>query len=395
VRTALVVAEVALSMMLLVGAGLLGVSLKRVLDVSPGFQPDGLLTAQLALPASKYPDRVRMAAFYERLLERIQQLPSVVSAGATTALPFGAGGSRASFQIEGRANPGPTPNRAQIRVVTPGYLETLRVPLVRGRLIDDRDRDRTQPVAVVNNETARRYWPGEDPLGRRISFSFVGAGDTEWLEIVGIVGDMRHAGLEAAFEPEVYVPILQARLFPTLGSFAILTVRGAGDLAQIAPEVQTAVFGVDADQPLDNVQSMESLIERSVAPRRLNVWLLIAFATTAVLLAATGLYGVMACLVTEQTQEIGVRMALGASPLSVLGLVVRQAGTMTLAGVATGLAAAWALSRYLATLLFGVSATDPVVYALVALALLAVAMLAVALPAIRATRIDPLRAIRA
>jgi putative ABC transport system permease protein len=274
--------------------------------------------------------------------------------------------------------------------VTPGYLATAGVPLVRGRFFTNRDTEGSVDVVIINSAAAKRFWPNEDPIGHRISFAF---GTPRWLEIVGIVGDIKHASLEADSEPEAYLSYLQTN-FPTMARGMTLVVRSRWDAATLAPLLRAAVAELDRNQPIGLVSQIDALIDRTVAPRRLNMWLVSAFAVVALVLTATGLYGVMAYLVAQRTHEIGVRMALGASRRRVVALVVHQAGVMTLAGIVLGLAGAVAVSRLVARVLFGVSATEPLVYAVVAALVAFVALLATAVPSSRATRVSPIAALR-
>jgi putative ABC transport system permease protein len=392
-RAALVVAEMALSLVLLVGAGLLIVSFKHLLDVPPGFAPDQLIAAATTLPATKYDTHARITGFYEAMLERVRAMPGVVNAGAVAGLPFGGQDARTAVQIEGRVPPPGERTRAHPRLVSAAYLQTLGVPVVRGRALTERDAAGAPNVVLINTAAARRYWANEDPIGRRIAFG--SDRDPIWLEIVGVAGDVKFDGLDAEVEPEVYVPYLQ----PVLTSLArgmglTLVVRTSADAASLAPMLRTAAAAIDRNQPIGAVRPMERLIADSVAPRRLNLWLVSAFAGLALALTAAGLYGVMAYLVAQRTHEIGVRMALGASRARVLAMMLRQVGTLTAIGIAVGLAAALVLTRWLASLLFGVSARDPLVYAGVSAVLALVALAAVAIPTARAARVDPLLALR-
>ena len=391
-RSALVVAELALSLVLLVGAGLLMVSFRNLTDVSPGFRPQQLVTTRLTLPASRYAERRRAVAFYEAVFERLRAVPGVDRVAATSAPPFSGLDGRLNLQIEHRTVQSTLPVRAHPRIVSPDYFATMGMPLVRGRAFTDRDDEDARDVVIVNEAAVRRYWPDDDPIGDRIS---LGA-PVRWMEIVGIVGDIRHEGLDAEANPEAYMPYRQP--FISLGTALVrgmtIVVRTSSDVAAMAPLVRTAVAGVDDQQPMGLMRPMDALIAQSVAPRRLNLLLLSAFALAAVALTASGLYGVMAYLVSQRTREIGVRMALGASRASVLALILRQAGTMTLAGIGIGLLGAYALAQYLASLLFGVSASDPTVYAAVSVFLALVAFAAIVIPSSRATRVDPLAALR-
>ena len=393
-RTALVVAELALSLVLLVGAVLLIVSFRNLTDVSPGFQPEQVVTTRLALPASRYGDYVRVVAFYEALSERLRAVPGVTRVALTSAPPFSGLDARLDLEIERRtaASSSQTPVRAHPRVVSNDYFATLGIPLLRGRGFTEYDNSTAPKVIVINQATARRYWPDDDPIGQRIS---LGAPE-RWRTIVGIVGDIRHGSLDVDAEPEAYMPYAQR--FDALGSGLArgLTVvmRTSLDPATIAPLLRVAVASVDPQQPVGAIQSMADLIARSVAPRRVNFLLLSVFALMAVTLTAAGLYGVMAYLVGQRTREIGVRMALGASPRAILALVLRQAGSMMAAGITIGVMGALALTQSLTALLFGVRATDVRVYVGVSLLLAVVALLAVAVPLLRATKVDPISALR-
>ena len=384
-RAVLVVAELALSLVLLVGAGLLLVSFKRVLDVSPGFEPENLILA----PIVRSTPRPQTLTFYEQLLERVRAIPSVEAAALGTPSPLSVPDGRSGFGIEGRTGQSPIPVRARPRIITPGYFATLGIPLIGGRNFTDRDAEGTPDVVILNAAAVRRYWPNENPLGRRITFF----SNDRWLEIVGIVGDVKHAGLDQDTDPEAYLSYRQTH-FAFMGQRLNLIIRTHAPVAAIAPMLRTVVTEIDRNQPIGAVSAMEDVIAESVAPRRLNLWLVAGFAGVALLLTASGLYGVMSYLVAQRTREIGVRMALGATPSSVLKLVLRQAGAMTLTGIAIGVIGALALTRFLSALLFGVTSKDPLVYASVAMMLGVVALLAAAIPSSRATKVDPISALR-
>jgi putative ABC transport system permease protein len=392
-RSVLVVAEVALSLMLLAGAALLIASFRNLMEVPPGFRPEQIVTARITLPATRYAGHLRAVAFFESLCERLQSAPGVDHVAATTAVPFTfEGEARLSLEIEHRTLESPIPVRAHPRMVSTDYFVTMGIPLLDGRQFTRHDEESAPAVAIINEAAARRFWPNERPLGQRISLGT----PTRWMEVVGIVGDVRHGGLDVDAEPEAYMPHVQN--FTAMGAGAALSrsvvVRTTLDVQTMASLVRTAVAGIDREQPVGWVRSMDALIAESVAPRRLNLWLVSAFAFVALVLTAGGLYGVMAYLVTQRTREIGVRMALGASPSSVLRLLLRQAGAMTMLGIGAGVAGALTVSRFVAGLLFGVSASEPRVYLVVSLILAAVALLAVAVPSARATRIDPIAALR-
>ncbi len=386
----LVVAEVALSIVLLVGAGLLLASFRHLIEESPGFRADHLVTMRVTLPQARYGDHHRIVAFYQSLLDRIGSMPAVQAAGVVNILPFSGADSRSGFLIAGRAEESPFPTRAHPRSVSAGYLAAMQVPLLRGRDLTDRDGEGTPAVVVINEAAARRYWPGADPIGRRISFAF----DTPvWLQIVGVVGNVKHSGLDVDAEPEAYLPYLQTSYDPETRAMSVV-VRTSGSLEAVSATLRAAVRELDKDQPVGVVRPMDDLLSDSMAPRRLNLLLVGAFAIAALALTGAGLYGVMAYVVAQRTREIGIRMALGATGASVLALVLRQAGAMTLAGIAVGLAGALALTRVLSGLLFGVSRTDPAVYAAVSLLLAFVALLAAAVPCRRAMRVEPVAAMR-
>ena len=389
-RSVLVIVEVALSLVLLVGAALLMVSFHQLTRVSPGFQAEHVVTMRVTLPLARYREHSRVVGFYDALVERLQGVPGMESAGAVTMLPFSGADQHANFIIENRTAESPFPVRSRPMSVTPEYLQTLRIPLVRGRYLTPRDADGAPEVVIINDAAARRYWPGEDPVGRRITFDF---GRPRWLEIVGVVGDVKHRGLDADAEPEMYLSSLQTMVVGSVRAMDVV-IRTSRPLAAVAPIMRAAVSELDRDQAVGPVRPMEDLVDESVAPARLNLWLLVAFALLALVLTAEGLYGVMAFLVTQRSQEIGIRMALGASPSRVLRLVLRQAATMMFAGVALGLAGAFGLSRFLASQLFGVSPTEPAIYVAVCIVIALVALIAIAVPASRAARVNPLTALR-
>jgi putative ABC transport system permease protein len=358
--------------------------------VAPGFQARNVVTMRVTLPGAKYGDAPRVVQFFESLLSRLRTMPGVDSAGVVTLLPFASGDSRSGFLIEDRTEPSPIPVRAHPRLVSPDYLAAMRIPLIRGRYFTERDAGAAPDVVIINETTARRYWPNEDPLGRRISFEFT---RPRWLQIVGIVGDIKHQRLDLAANPEAYVPYLQPGVAGDARGMTVV-VRSRSDAATLAPLMRAAVQELDRDQPVGAIRDMEDVVGDSVAPQRLNLLLVAAFAMVALTLTAAGLYGLMAYLVAQRTHEIGIRIALGASRGNVLALMLRQAGGMTLAGIALGLAGALGLAHWLTTLLFGVSAADPVVYVAVSAILAAVAFVAVTVPSLRAMRVDPLNALR-
>jgi putative ABC transport system permease protein len=391
-RSALVVAELAFSLVLLAGAALLIVSFKNLVDVSPGFRPDQLAMVRLSLPYSRYPEPARAVAFYDDVIDRLRATPGILHVAATSAPPFTGDDGRLNLDIERQTVELKGPVRAHPRVVSSDYFSTLGIPLVRGRVFTDHDDRDSVPVALINETAARRYWPNDDPIGRRISLG----GETRWMEIVGIVGDVHHLGLDLETVPEAFIPMRQGftQLGNGLGRSLTLMIRTAGEPLAAAPAVRAVVRAVDPQQPLGLMRTMDDLIAESVGARRLNFVLVSAFAIVALLLTAAGLYGVLAYLVTERTREIGVRMALGASSRQVVAMVLGQAGVMMAIGIAIGVAGALILSRAIGSLLFGVSALDPRIYAAVTAVLAVVALCAAVVPSLRATRIDPLVAMR-
>ena len=397
-RGLLVVAEFAIALVLLAGAGLLLKSFARVQEQSPGFDASNVLTMRIVLPQEKYKAYDEHRAFFSNLFERLRSLPGVEAVGANNLLPFnGSGGSR-GFLIEGRPVPAGQPHpEEQLRFITPGYFDAMRIPLMRGRDISERDITGAPRVAVVSRSMAERYWPGEEAVGKRFAYSGLREGDKpDWIEIVGVVGDIKHRGLDVDSKPEIYVPVYQPLFVnrPTPPLSLYVAMRTKGDAASLAPAARRAVLAVDPEQAVANMKTMEQRIAESVSPRRFNMALLGLFAGVALLLAVVGIYGVMSYAVARRTHEIGVRVALGAQGRDVLRLVLGQGMWLALVGVGAGLALAYAATRVMSSLLYGVSATDPLTFSLVALILTAAALLACLAPARRATKVDPMEALR-
>jgi len=390
-RSGLVVIELALSLILLVGASLLIASFYHLSNISPGFQPGQLIAAEFNLPHRRYPDQ-RAAVFFEDLFTRLRTLPGVQAVAATSALPFSGEDPRLDLYFENRQFESRTPIRAHPRHVSTDYLNTMEIPLIHGRQFTDRDNASAPAVVIINDAAARLYWPGEDPIGQRISLGSPG----DWMEIVGVAGDVRHQALEKDPEPEVYIPQLQP--FGSLGvDFALdmtVVVRTQAKLSTIPSALRAIVKEIDPLQSVGSILPVEELISNSVAPRRMNFVLVSAFAAVALALSAAGLYGVMSYIVTQRTREIGVRMALGATRRQAVMLVVGQAGWMVFAGIAIGVCGALWLTRWITSMLFGIGPADPFVYIAVSIILAVVAFLAAAIPSGRASRIDPLKALR-
>jgi len=374
--------------MLLVGAGLLINSFWRLLQTDAGFDPKGVLAVDIPLSRTTYPKPEQRSAVFQQLIARMKTVPGVRDASVTSNVPMTDFDVELSFQVEGRApyKPGEEAT-ADYTVVGADYFRTMNIALLRGRVFTDQDTANTPQAMVVSNAFVKRYFPNEDPIGRRIVFD---GKDEKPREIVGVVADIRRNGLDVDVEPEMYVSYLQnpeRRM-----NLVIRTV--ARDASQLTPAARAEVKAFDPNQIIWRAQTLEELLGTSVAPRRFNMLLLGIFAGVALVLAAVGLYGVMSYSVTWRTHEIGIRMALGAKRADVLRLVVRQGMTMTLIGLAIGLAGAFLLSRVLVGLLYGVSATDPLTFIGVSIVLLAVALLACLIPARRATRVDPIIALR-
>jgi putative ABC transport system permease protein len=391
-RSALVVSELAFSLILLAGAALLIVSFARLTRVSPGFQTDGVVTATLNLPASRYGSHTLAVRFYESVMERLKGAPGVQRVAVTSAVPFSGLDARLNLDIDPPVLELKPPVRAHPRLVSPGYFAAMGIPVIRGRGLDDRDVESTPLVVVINETAVRRYWPNADPIGARISLGQ----PVRWMEIVGVVGDVRHEALAVDAEPEAYIPLRQGFVAIGVGldRALALVVRSGADEVSTAAAIRTAVASIDRQQPVGRIRAMNAMIAASIGPERLNYLLVTAFAAVAVVLTAAGLYGVMSYIVAQRTREIGVRMALGASQAQVVGMVMRQAGTMMAGGIAIGIAGALAVTRWTASLLFGVSAADPTIYAVASLLLALVALGAAAVPSRRATRIDPMVALR-
>jgi len=388
----LVTAEVALSLTLLIAAGLLTKSLLTLQHVNPGFRPDQLLTLRITLPRQQYPENHQTAAFYRQLLERLESTPGVTAAGVSTRLPLTGGPGADPFSIEGRpySASGPVRQVVHSQVVSPGYFRAMGIRLVAGRLLTDRDAPGAEPVVIINETMARGFWPDpkDPPLGKRIVLGAPRPGSV-WLTIAGIAGDVRVAGLDRAPLPQMYVPLPQSP-----ARSVALVLRASGDNAALAGLARAAVASLDPEQPVYDVRTMEQRRAATLAPSRFQTLLLGTFAVLALLLASAGIYGVVSYSVARRTREIGIRMALGAEPAGVRALVLRQGMTPVLVGLALGLAAALALSRVLSTLLYQVSPTDPLIFAAAPLALALAALAACYVPALRATRIDPVSALR-
>ena len=390
IRGLLVIAEVAVSLVLLIGAGLLINSFLRLRSVDPGFKSDNLLTMKIVLPNQKYPDLARRSAFYTNLIERVEALPGVKSAAVTTNLPLYRQGNSVGVEIEGR--PAPPPGQEIIiatRVVSQNYLSTMGIPLLKGRQFGPEETAKMPGAVIINEAMAKRYWPGEDPIGKRLTPGRNASPD-DWFQIVAIAQDVRQFELTADPKPQMYLPYVQADFLAPRD----LVVKTEVDPIALAGTVRKAVWDIDKDQPVSDIRTMEEIASESVARQRFSTLLLTIFAAVALVLAAVGIYGVMSYSVTQRRSEIGIRMALGAQKTDVLKLTVGQGLKLVLIGVGFGLAGAFALTRLMASLLFGVGATDPGTFVIISLVLISVALLANYIPARRATKVDPLTALR-
>ncbi|MGB7926481.1 MAG: ABC transporter permease [Pyrinomonadaceae bacterium] len=386
-QSLLIVAEVAVSLVLLVGAGLLLKSFLRLQEVKPGFNPERVLAMEMFLPGAKYPEEYQHVAFFEQVLERARALPGVEAAGVVSVLPVSENYDRFSFTVEGeRPVPRSEAPSADRYMVSSGYLQALGIPLLSGRQFNEHDGAEAPPVVIVGETFARRYWPTGDAVGKRIR---TGDEKNPWREVVGVVADVKQYGLDTPSTLQLYLPHGQSP-----SQQMVMVVKTKGDPSSQIAAVRDEVWSVDRDQPVFNIRTMEQLLSKSVAQRRFNMLLLGIFASVALVLSAIGLYGVMAYSVTQRTHEIGIRMALGAQGRDVLKMIVRQGMMLALVGVAFGLAAALGLTRVMSSLLFNVSATDPWTFAGVSLLLSLVAFMACYIPARRATRVDPMIALR-
>ena len=387
VRSLLMLSQVALSLVILIGASLLILSFVRLQDVDPGFNPEGLLTLQISLPSAKYGSDAQQTAFFQRLTQRLESLPGVQGVAVANDFPLDGDMQTSTPHIDGRPELTGEESLAGVHLVSHNYFEVMGTSLLKGRSFTPADAQGARPVMIINKTTAQRLFPNEDPLGKRIKFS--NAPEVPWKEVVGVISDVKHEGLGATPFMETYMPYLQ-----TPSPIMAVAVRTKSDPSSLAAAVRKAVLEVDPNQPIYDVKTMSQRLSASVAPRRLSMLLFTSFAVIALILAAIGIYGVMSYSVSRRTHEIGIRMALGARAVDMLKLVVGQVLLLTVAGVAVGLVAAFALTRLMAGMLYGVSATDPATFAGVSLVLVAVALLAGYIPARRATRVDPMVALR-
>ena len=391
-RSALIVFEVAASVVLLVGAGLLVQTLFQLFNQYSVLQPERVLTMRTVLPQTKYKEPSQRDAFYRQVLDRVGHLPGVISAGYSTSVPLLWKGGTSGFTPEGIGTPiAGIAYDANHREVSADYLKTMNITLREGRYFDKRDNETSMRVVIINETMARQYWPGEKAFGRRLNIG--DPNDGEWMEIVGIVADVRQMGLDEPVKAEMYFPYQQVTDWP----FFIprdLAIRTSGDTSNLVGSVRQIIREVDPDQPVSNIATMSDVLGVEAEQRRMGMIMTVAFAGLALLLASLGIYGVLAYFVTQHTNEIGVRIALGANRRNILTLVLKKGMGLTLLGIAVGIAASFALTRLMSSLLFGVKAFDPLTFVAVPLLLAAVALLACLIPARRATKVDPMIALR-
>jgi putative ABC transport system permease protein len=389
-RGFLVVAEVALSLVLLIGAGLMTRSFSNLLRVDPGFKTENLLSMQIALPDNKYPEDRQQVGFFKQAIERIRALPGAGQVSAVSDLPLSGTEEIDQFTVEGRpvpANLNDTP-LADFRFIDHEYFMTMGTPLKAGRFFTEQDDENAPGVIIISEGLARRFFPEEDPIGKRIKPGDAEAGGP-WLAIVGVVASVKHSGLDADPRPQLYFPYPQK----FWGRMTIVA-RTSVDPKSFTSAMRDAVWAIDKDQPITNIETMERYLAASVSQRRFNLIMLAAFSVIALVLAGVGLYGVMSYSVTQRTHEIGIRLALGAKGTDVLGMVVKQGLKLTAAGVVIGVGGALGLTRVMESMLYGVSATDPATYVMNAMILTGVALVACFVPARRATKVDPMIALR-
>jgi putative ABC transport system permease protein len=389
IRGVLIVVEVALTLVLLVGAGLLIRSFWRLQQVDPGFKTDNLLTLRLSLPRSRYTDGAQAVSLFERLQERLAALPGVVAMSATSDIMLRKLATSTSFTIENRPrDPSELALELPFDQVLPNYFQTMGIQLLQGRTFTAQDGRESPRVAIVNETFVKRYFPNDDPIGKRFTFGD-GGPNAQWMSIVGVVRDTKRQGVDQPIRIESWMPLAQR----PAGSMDVV-IRTTGDPLALSNAAREAVWSLDRDLPIPRIQTMEQNLSARVAQRRLNMLLLGLFASLALVLAAVGIYGVVSYAVTQRTNEIGIRVALGAQASDVLRLVIGGGMKLALAGVVIGLVMTFVLTRLMASLLFGVSATDPVTFAAIAALLFGVALVACLIPARRATKVDPMVALR-
>jgi putative ABC transport system permease protein len=390
-RSLLIVGEVAISFVLLIGAGLLANSFFHLRKLDPGFRTDHLLTVKVDLSEVKYPDRERRAAFFDEVMRRLRALPGMQSAAVAGNLPLTYNGDSMSISVEGTPDPPPDQRPDVVfRVIGPGYFGTMGIPILRGRDFIDEDNADTKDVVVISEKTAQYFWPGQDPIGKRLKPGS-STSKSAWREVIGIVKDVRQNDLIAPPKMEMYFTYRQPKELAANALVMRTTIEPMG----VAASVRNTIWSLDKDQTVADIDTMDHIVAEAVARQRFSMVLLGLFAGLALLLASVGIYGVMSYSVVQRTREIGIRIALGAQRTDVLQMTVAQGLKLVCVGMMIGLVAAFLVTRVLATLLYGITATDPITFAGISVVLLAVAILATYIPALRATRVDPITALRA
>jgi len=386
---ALVVIEIALALVLVAGAGLMMRSFRSVLGIDPGFDPHNVLTFSAALPLATYKDQQQHVQFFERALAKIQALPGVQAAAGTFRVPV-TGFATAIFTVQGKPVPTGQAPMADYRAITVGYFRAIGIRLLKGRDFTERDNADAPDAVIVNEELARRSWPDEDPIGKRLQ---VGTELTRWRQVVGVVGNARLSGLEAKVDPAIYVPFPQ-NSWPNALRNSFIVLRTTTDPESLVPAIRRELRSVDPTFPITQIRTMDQIVGDSLSQRRFNTTLLALFAFVAVALAAVGIYGVMSYAVSQRTREMGIRMALGAEQSDITKLVTSNGARLAALGITIGVVAAAISSRLISSLLFGVTATDPMTFVFTALLLSAVTLLASYIPSRRAAGTDPIAALR-
>jgi putative ABC transport system permease protein len=385
-RSGFVIAQVALSLVLLVSAGLLIRSFDKLLRVNVGFKPEQLLSLEYRLPRTKYKEVAAQWNFHRQVMAQIQEVPGVQSVALVRGLPFSGNGGTAAITLPDREAP-PKGQEPEVMAnsATPNYFETIGIPFIKGRLFDDHDQPNTPQVVIINQTMAQKFWPNQDPIGKQVK----SAQDGSVATVIGVVGDAKQFWIEETQQPQMYGAYSQQP-----GYFATVVIRTKVEPLSLSEQVRQALWKVDADQPMWKIRTVEFLVNRSVADRKFLLALMGLFALLAMILTMIGLYGVISYLVKQRTQEIGIRLALGAQMRDILQMVMKQGMLLVFTGVGLGLATAWLSTRLISTLLYQVSATDPATFAAISAFLIIVALLACYLPARRATKVDPLVALR-
>jgi putative ABC transport system permease protein len=391
-RNMFVIGQVTLSLVLLIAAGLLIQTLFKLRGQYSELRPENVLTVRTQLSENRYSEHPKRSAFYSQVLDRVQRLPGVLAAGYTTTVPLVWKGGANGLTLEGRQQAPGLGWNANHRQISPDYFRAVGISLRQGRTFTNADTEDAQPVSIINETMAREYWPGENPIMKRFK---AGSADSEapWLTVVGVVSDVRQMGADAPVKPEMYVPYRQASFYRFFTP-RDLVIRTAVPPSSLVPSVRQAIYEIDPYQPLSDIRTLDEVLGRETAQRRVGMILLSVFAGVALLLSALGIYGVLSYFVVQHTPEIGIRMALGANPIDVLRLVVGKGMRLAFAGVAAGLICAFMLTRLMQSVLYGVSATDPLTFCLIAVLLILVALAACLIPARRAAKLDPMIALR-